>query len=100
MSKAITKKKEKQELDIQKKVNHPRKELKRIKDLLVVTMVRQAIHQINVGAMEKVNSMESATIAINTVIGKMNAKRNLSLKENVINVKSMGTNPQNTKLRY
>jgi len=43
--------------------------------------------------MEKVNSMESATIAINTVIGKMNAKRNLSLKENVINVKSMGTNP-------
>ena len=40
---------------------------------------------------EKKNSMKSATIAIIMVIGQMNSKRNLSLKENFINVTSMGT---------
>ena len=75
------------------------KELKRIKDLLVVTVIKQGINQTNVGAMGKKNSMESATIAIIMVIGLMIANRNLSLKANVTNVRSMGTNPQNAKLR-
>ena len=49
--------------------------------------------------MGKKNSMENSTIAINMVIGKVNAKKNLSLKENVTNARSMGTNPLNAKLR-
>ena len=36
--------------------------------------------------MGKKNSMESDKIVISMVIGLMNAKRNLSLKENVTNV--------------
>ena len=84
MSKFITDKKEK--LDIQKKVNHPSKELKIIKDVLAVTMVRQVIHQKNVGKMGKQNSMENVTIAISIVIELMNAKRNLNLKSNVTKV--------------
>ena len=84
-------------MDIQKKVNHPSKELKRIKDLPKITMVREGIHQTNVGAMGKKNSMKSVTIAISMVIGLMNVKRNLSLKENVT---SMGTSHQNAKPRY
>ena len=100
MSKVTIDKKENQELDIQKKMNHPSKELKRIKDLLLVTVVRQDMHQINVGAMGKLNSMENATIAISIDIELMNAKRKLSLRENATNVRSMGTNPQNTKLRH
>ena len=62
-------------------------------------MVRYVIHKTNVGAMGKKNSMENATIKISMVIGLMNAKRNLSLKENVTNVRSMGTSHQNAKLR-
>ena len=100
MRKVITDKKEKQELDIKKKGNLPSKELKRINDLLSVTMVRQVIYQKNVGAMGNKNSMENATIAINMVIRLTNAKRNQNLKENVTNVRSMGTNPHNAKLRY
>ena len=50
--------------------------------------------------MGKKNSMESATIAINMVIELMNAKRDLNLKANVTNVRSMGTNLQNAKLKY
>ncbi len=45
--------------------------------------------------MGKLNSMENATIAISMVIKLMNSK-----KANVINVKNMGTNPHNEKLRY
>ena len=80
-------------------MNHPRKELKRIKNLLVVTVVRKVIHQMDIGAMGKQNSMENARTTINMVIEKMNAKRNLSLKENVTNSRSRGTNPLNAKLR-
>ena len=42
--------------------------------------------------MEKQNSMENAITTINMVIGKMNAKKNLSLKVNVINARIMDTN--------
>ena len=87
-------------MDIQKKVDHPNKELKRIRDLPPVTMVRYAIHQTNVRAMENVNSIVSATIAISMVIGKIDAKRNLSLKANVIHVRRIGIKPKNAKLRY
>ena len=44
--------------------------------------------------------MENATIAINMVIELMNAERNISLKANVTNARSMGTNTQNAKLRF
>ena len=87
-------------MDIQKKVNHPSKEFKIIKDLLAITIVRYVINQTNVGEMGKENSMENVTIAINMVIRLMNAKRNQDLKANVTNVRSMGTNHQNAKLRY
>ena len=46
------------------------------------------------------NLMESVTFAISMVIEKVNARRNLSLKVNVTNVRSMGTSHQNAKLRY
>ena len=99
MRKISIDKKEKNELDT-KKVNLLNKELKRINDLLAITMVRQVIHQINVGVMGKKNSMESATIVASMVIGLMNAKKNLSFKEIVTNVRSIGTNLQNEKLKY
>ena len=44
--------------------------------------------------------MKYATIAISMVIELMNAKRNLNLKANVTNVRSMVTNLQSAKLRY
>ena len=100
MRKFNTDRKVKQELDIQKKVNHPNKELKRINDLLAITMVNQVMHQKNVGGLVKLNPMENATIAISMVIELMNAKKNLILKENITNARSMGTNLLNTKLRY
>ena len=50
--------------------------------------------------MGKKNSMEGVTIAISMVIRLMNAKRNLSLKEDVTNVTNMGTSHQNANLRY
>jgi len=50
--------------------------------------------------MGKKNSMKNATIAIIMVIRLMNAKRTQDLKENVTNVRSMGTHHQNAKLRY
>ena len=81
-------------------MNHPNKELKRIKDLLVVTVVILAIHQTNVGAMGKLNSNENVTIAISMVMELMNAKRNLNLKENIINAIRMGINLLNAKPRY
>ena len=87
-------------MDIQKKVNHPSKELKRIKNLLAITMVRLDIHKINIGAMEKLNSMENAILAISMVIGLMNAKRHQNLKENVTNVRKMDTSHPNAKLGY
>ena len=49
--------------------------------------------------MEKQNSMENAAIVISMVIGKMSAKRNPSLKENVTNARSMDTNFKNVKPR-
>ena len=55
-------------------------------------MVGWVIHQTNGGAIGKLNSMENATIVISMVIELMNAKRNLSLKENVTNARSMDTN--------
>ena len=97
---SLSRKKLKHELDIQKKVNHPNKDLKRIKDLLAITMVRQVTHQTSVGAMGKKNSMENATIAINMVIRLMNAKRNQDSKANVTNVINMDTIHQNVKPRY
>lgn len=50
--------------------------------------------------MGKKNLMESATIVISMDIGQMNPKRNQNLKENVTNVRSMGTSHKNEKLRY
>ena len=58
------------------------------------------MHQKNVGAIVKLNSMENVTIKICMVIELMNAKRNLNLKENVTNTRSMGTNLLNAKPRY
>ena len=83
-----------------KKENLSRKDLKRTKDLLAIIVVRQVIHQTNVGAMGKQNSMENATIAINMVVRLLNAKRNLSLKENATNATNMVTSHQNENLRY
>ena len=85
MRKVIKDKRGQQDLDIQRKVNHPSKEHKRIKDLLAIIVVSYVIHQIDVGAMEKQNSMENAAIVISMVIGKMSAKRNPSLKESTMN---------------
>ena len=50
--------------------------------------------------MVKLNSMENVKIEISMVIELMNARRNKNLKENVTNVRSMGTNILNTKSRY
>ena len=86
-------------MDIQRKVNHLSKEHRRIKDLLAIIVVSYEIHQTDVGAMEKKSSMENSTIAISMVTGKMNAKKNLSLKVNVTIARSMGTNLQNAKPR-
>ena len=71
----FTGKRVRQDLDTKKKVKPPNKVLKGIKDLLVITVVRQVIHQINVGVMERKNSMENATIAVSMVIRLMNAKK-------------------------
>ena len=87
-------------MDTKKKVNPLNKVLKRIKDLLAITVVRYIIHQTNVGAMGKQNSMENATIVISMIIEKMSSKRNPRLKENVINARSMDTNLLNEKPRY
>ena len=51
-----------------------------------INVVRQVIHQTNVGAMGKKNSMKIGTIAISMVIEVMNAKRNLNLKSNVTKI--------------
>ena len=67
---------------------------------LAITVVRQVLHQKNVGAMGKKNSMENSTITINMVIRLMNARRNQSLKGNVTTVKNMNTSHQNAKPRY
>ena len=45
--------------------------------------------------MEKKNSMESVTTAINMVTKLMNARRNQNLKVNVTNAKDMVTRHQN-----
>ena len=76
------------------------KDLKRLKNLLEITVVRQVIHQTNVGAMGRQNSMETTIIAISMVIGLMNAKRNQDLKKNATNVRNMDTSHQNAKSRY
>lgn len=66
--KVSTNTKTKPEQATQKKVNLLSKELKRIKYLLAIIMVRYVIHQKNVGVMVKRNSLESVTIAIRMVI--------------------------------
>ena len=93
-------KKEKWELDIQKKVNHPRKELNKIKDLLTTTMISQVTHQKNVGVMLKLNSIENVTISISMVIELINVKRNQNLKANVTNERRMDINIFNAKQRH
>ena len=70
-------------MDAKKKVNLPNKELKRVKDPLEIIVVRQVIHQTNVGVMEKKNSMENATIVVSMVTRLMNAIRNQNLRESV-----------------
>ena len=41
--------------------------------------------------MEKLNSMENATIVVNVVIGIMNAKRNQNLRASVTNARNKVT---------
>ena len=50
--------------------------------------------------MVKQNSMESVTIIVSMVMKHVNAKKNLSLKVNVTNARSMDTNLLNAKPRY
>ena len=50
--------------------------------------------------MVKLNSLNFFIIAISMVIEPMNEKRNLNLKANAINTRSMGTNILNAKPRY
>ena len=63
-------------------------------------MERLVTHQINAGVMEKKNSMESVTTAINRVTKLMNARRNQNLKVNVTNAKDMVTRHQNVDLNH
>lgn len=95
--KNIYRKKGKQELNTKKKVNLQNKELKGIKDPLAIVVVRQGIHRTNLGAMEKENSMENATIGIIMVIWLMSAKRNQNLKANITNARNMDTSHYNEK---
>ena len=71
------------------KVNPPNKVNKGIKDPLAITVERKVTHQINVGAMERRNSMVNVSIAISMVTKKMSAKKNQNLNAIVTNVKSM-----------
>ena len=96
MSKIFISKKAKQDLDtIKKKVNPQSKEQKEIRNLHAIIVERLVTHQTNVGAMEKQNSMESATTTTNMVTKLMNARRNQNLKVNVTNEKDMVTRHQN-----
>ena len=89
MSRIFIGKKVKKDLDkMMKKVNIPSKVQKGIKKPHVIIVGKLAIHQIYVGAMEKKNSMESATIVVSMVIRKMNAKRNQNLRVSVTNVRN------------
>ena len=76
---------------MKKKVNLPRKVLKGIKNQHAIIVERLVIHQTNARAMDKKNSMESVTTAINMVTKLMNARRNLNLKVNATNVEGMVT---------
>ena len=78
-----------------KKVNPQRKEEKEIKNLHAIIVERLVTHQTNAGAMERKNSMESATTATNMDTKLMNARRNQNLKLNVTNAKGMVTKHQN-----
>ena len=48
--------------------------------------------------MEKLNSMENATIVVNMVIELMNAKRNQNLRASVTNARNKVTRHQNVDL--
>ena len=76
---------------MKKKVNLPSKVLKGIKNQHEIIVERLVIHQTNAEAMEKKNSMESATTTINMVTKPMNARRNQNLKVNVTNARSKVT---------
>ena len=83
MRKIFTSKKVNQDLDtIKKKVNPQSKEQKEIRNLHAIIVERLVTHQINVGVMEKKNSMESVTIATTMDTKLMNARRNPNLKVN------------------
>ena len=74
------------------KANHLSKEIKITKVLLAIIVVRWVIHQTNVGAMVRKNSMESVIVMTSMVIEQVNAQRNLNLEESVIIVRNKETN--------
>ena len=76
-------------------MNPQSKEKKEIRNLHAIIVERLVTHQTNVGAMERKNSMESATTATNMDTKLMNARRNQNLKENVTSAKGMVTRHQN-----
>ena len=57
-------------------------------------------YEINIGAMENQDSMESATVTINMDIQQVNARRNLSLEVNATIARNQDTNLLNAKPRY
>ena len=90
MSRIFISKKAKQVLDtIKKKVNPQSKEQKEIRNLHAIIVERLVTHQTNAGAMEKQNSMESATTATKMDTKLMNARRNQNLKVSVTNAKGI-----------
>ena len=95
MRKIFIGKKVKYDLDKKKKVNPPNRVLKRIRNPFAITLAREVTHQTNVGAMERKNSMENATIVVSMVIKLMNARRNQNLKANVTNARSKVTRHPN-----
>ena len=85
---------------MRKKVNLPSKVQKGIKKPTCNHSRRYVTHQTNVGAMEKKNSLESATTVSNMVTRLMNARRNQNLKVNVKNARSKVTRHPNVDQNY
>ena len=69
------------------------------KGLLAIIVVRQVIHQTNDRVMINQNLMESVIVATSMDIEKVNAQRNLSLKESVTIARNKDTNLQSAKPR-
>lgn len=67
------------------------------KDLHAIIMVRWVIHQTHAGAMVKKNSMQSVIVAIRMDIEKVNAQRNVCLKESVTIATTKDTNLQSVR---